>query len=112
MKLKGKRLWHRGVCYSVDVEAFRAGDGEAHNAGYIERGEGVRRIVVDTLHQDDSTLAHEIGHAVCDEAGVYLSENQMLVFEDLFPLCRDPRNAWLAEYLFGRPLAPKGGKRT
>jgi hypothetical protein len=103
MRLKGRKLWVRGVAWNVDVEDFRSGDGETFTNGYRER-EG-RRLVVDTLAQDDSTLMHELGHAIAESSNTYLSEFQMIVFEDVFALCRDPRNAWLAEHLFGRPLA-------
>ena len=102
MRIKGRKLWVRGVAYDIDVETFRTGDGETNAAGYITRED--RRIAVDRYHQDDCTLAHEAGHAVCDQLGLYLSENQMILWEELFVVCRDPRNSWLAQYLFGRPL--------
>ncbi len=100
MRLKGRKLWVRGVPYSVDVEEFSTGDGETTVAGYINKTD--RRLVVDKYHQDDSALAHELGHAIADQCGVYLSEYQMTVWEELFAVCRDPRNKkLLKQYFFG-----------
>lgn len=107
LRIKGRKLWSKGVKYDIDVEDFRTGDGEASTAGYIEKDD--RRIVVDRNHQDDATLSHEVGHAICDQAGIYLSEYQMVVFEDLFALCRDPRNFWFLEHLAGSRLNKSEG---
>ena len=101
-------MYVQGTQYVIDVEDFRTGDGETSTAGYIER-DGFR-IVVDRSHQEDSTLAHEVGHAVADQSGVYLSEGQMVVFELLFAVARDPRNFWFVEHLAGKRLRAQKGE--
>lgn len=106
-RLKGKKFYVGGVAYDIDVEEFKPGDGETNTAGYIEKEE--RRVAIDNYHQDDSTLSHELGHAIADQAGVYLSETQMVVWEMLFAALRDPRNKWLREYYFGEPKKKKKG---
>lgn len=76
----------------------RAGEGESHGVDGEASWEDAQIWVSET---DDSTLAHEIGHLLARARGVYLSEYQIQVFEELFTVTRDPRNAWLQEYLFG-----------
>lgn len=50
---------------------------------------------------DDATLSHEVGHIMARIRGVYLSEYQIPVFEELFTVLRDPRNTWLLDYYEG-----------
>lgn len=99
MRLKGRTLWIRGTKHTVDVEEFKSGDGEGPTLGYYTRED--RRAVVDVTAQDDLTLGHEIGHAIADAVGVYVSEDKMAVFEEFVAMCRDPRNAWFLQYLKG-----------
>lgn len=100
LRIKGRKLYVKGVAYEIDVEEFQFGDGEAGGTfGYIESGP--RRIVLDVEHQDDFTLAHEAGHAFAEQESVYMSEFQQAVFERFFEVCRDPRNKWFVKYLAG-----------
>jgi hypothetical protein len=103
LNVKGKRFYVKGVAYDVDVSVFRGGDGEAGGVFGFAQQDG-RTIEVDASHQDDSTLMHELGHAICYEGGIYMSEDKMLAWEDLFASLRDPRNFWVLEYLAGSKL--------
>ena len=77
----------------------RGGDGEDVH-GYMGEAdwESGRVVIADV---DDSSLAHETGHILARARGQYLSEYQIQVFEELFSMCRDPRNKWFVEYLAG-----------
>ena len=93
----------REIAVSVDpLLGERAGDGESvhGNDGECDWGDGV--IIVSAV--DDSSLAHEVGHIISRARGVYLSEFQIQTFEELFSMCRDPRNKWFVEYLLGPDL--------
>src|SRR5688572_14324789 len=99
MRLNGRTLWIRGRPVEIEVKQFAAGDGEGFTNGYWIREE--RQIGVDKHAQDSSTLMHEVAHVLADDTGTYLSEFQVAVLEEFWIVCRDPRNRWLREYLFG-----------
>ena len=91
-----------GRRFVVDVDdayGERPGEGESTHGvdGECDWAEGT--IVISPA--DDSTLAHELGHVMARGRGLYLSEYQLQVFEELFAVLRDPRNAWLVEYFSG-----------
>lgn len=99
MRMKGRKAYVQGVDYTLDTAEFSSGDGECGTSGYIDKTD--RTITIDKDHLDDATLAHELGHALADQAGVYLSEYQMTVFEIQFGMLRDPRNKWILDYFAG-----------
>ena len=97
-----RSLYIAGREFAVSVapdlgERGGEGDGMHGHDGECEWEAGV--IVISAV--DDSTLAHEAGHILSRARGVYLSEYQIQVFEELFSMCRDPRNKWFVEYLAG-----------
>lgn len=99
-RLKGRKLFVRGSQIDLDTREFEGGDGESyHGRGYYEVSD--KKIVIDENHTDDWTLAHEVGHALEDAMSLYFSEYQMAAWEELFAICRDPRNRWFVKYLAG-----------
>lgn len=84
---------------TVEDLGERAGEGEATHG--VDGSASWEDADIEYSEADDSTLAHELGHIVARGRGVYLSEYQVQVFEELFTILRDPRNAWLLDYFGG-----------
>jgi hypothetical protein len=96
------RLYLAGRVFDVtvvDEMGERPGEGEATH-GYDGECDW-DSAAISVSGADDSTLAHELGHLLARARGVYLSEYQIQVFEELFTVLRDPRNGWLVRYFEG-----------
>lgn len=101
--MASKKLYLAGreITVTVDPKLGERGDDGESTHGYDgEASWSDASIIVSAA--DDSTLAHEVGHLLARARGQYLSEYQIQVFEELFTLCRDPRNRWFVEYLRGK----------
>lgn len=97
MRLSNRKLWVLGTPVDVVVENF---PGRDILFGY-HNGED-RIISVGHKHEDDATFLHEILHDVMEKMGVSLSESQIDAMSiGLFSTFRDPRNAWIKDYLMG-----------
>lgn len=100
--MKPRALFIGGRRFNVYIDPTlgeRPGEGEATHGH-----DGESCWEDGTLHisrTDDSTLAHEVGHILARSRGVYLSEYQIQVFEEMFTVLRDPRNRWLVRYFEG-----------
>lgn len=98
-----RKLYVAGREISVEFDpdlGVRPGDMSEDTHGLMGEADWDSGTLV-TSTVDDSTLAHEVGHILSRARGQYLSEYQIQVFEELFAVCRDPRNKWFVEYLAG-----------
>ncbi len=94
---KPKKLYVAGRTATVTVANLSGSKGDCEAFGYD--GEvSYEDAIIKVRSLDDATLSHELGHLIARSRGIYLSEAQMGVLEELFTVLRDPRNAWLLDY--------------
>ena len=101
-KLEHKKLYVGGIEFNVYIDPAlgeRAGEGEAIHG--MDGESSWEEKLLNISQANDSTLSHELGHILARARGVYMSEYQIQLFEELFTVLRDPRNAWLLDYYEG-----------